>query len=37
VNLTKYQEPVTDNAEVQEETNKYILNTYSLIFIMKMK
>ena len=35
VNLTKYQEPVTDNT--QEETNKYVLNTYSLIFIMKMK
>ena len=40
VTLTKYQESVDssdDSTEAQDETNKYELNAYSLIFIMKMK
>lgn len=35
IELTKYQESATE--ETQGETNKYILNAYSLIFIMKIK
>lgn len=40
ITLTKYQESVDgsdDSTETQDETNKYELNAYSLIFIMKMK